>query len=209
MLRLLIPLGLLLLVDLYFFQIIKTAGGDLASKWRTILFIAYWLVSLLTIFVVVYSNLRESWPNHIKYYLFSIMLMLFIPKLFGVIFLLGEDVFRFGKGVIGLFGSTSFKLSTDGGIEAEYTPSDNVKKFQLYGWIFETHLSYKISAKYTPLNEPPLTPAHSSSWVSKTGNVLKTGVELFVAGTFVYIVGSAAILAAGPLALGYMAMNSA
>ena len=113
MLRLLIPLGLLLLVDLYFFQVIKTVGGDLASKWRTMLFIGYWLISLLTIFVVVYSNLRESWPNHIKYYLFSIMLVLFIPKLLGVIFLLGEDVFRFGKGVIGLFGSTEEAFLAD------------------------------------------------------------------------------------------------
>jgi predicted MPP superfamily phosphohydrolase len=106
MIRLLIPLGLLLLVDLYFFQIVKTAGSDLASKWRTILFIGYWLISLLTIAVVIFSNLRESWPNHIKYYLFSIMLVLFVPKLIGVIFLVGEDAFRFGKGLLGLFGST-------------------------------------------------------------------------------------------------------
>jgi predicted MPP superfamily phosphohydrolase len=106
MIRLLIPLGLLLLLDLYFFQIVKTAGSDLASKWRTILFIGYWLISLLTIAVVIFSNLRESWPNHIKYYLFSIMLVLFVPKLIGVIFLVGEDAFRFGKGLLGLFAST-------------------------------------------------------------------------------------------------------
>lgn len=106
MIRLLIPLGLLLLLDLYFFQIVKTAGSDLASKWRTILFIGYWLISLLTIAVVIFSNLRESSPNHIKYYLFSIMLVLFVPKLIGVIFLVGEDAFRFGKGLLGLFAST-------------------------------------------------------------------------------------------------------
>ncbi len=113
MFRLLIPLGLLLLVDFYFFQIIRTAGNDLASKWRIILFAVYWFISLLTIVIIVLSSFRESWPNHLRYYMFSFMLVLFIPKLIGVLFLLGEDVFRLGHGVVGIFGTSDDSFLSD------------------------------------------------------------------------------------------------
>ncbi|MCF8460617.1 MAG: metallophosphoesterase [Flavobacteriales bacterium] len=113
MFRLLIPLGLLLLIDFYFFQTIKTVGNDLTTKWRMALFVGYWLISFLTLAVIVLSSFRESWPNHIRYYMFSFMLVLFIPKLIGVIFLLGEDVFRMGKGVIGVFGSPDDTFLSD------------------------------------------------------------------------------------------------
>ena len=113
MFRLLIPLGLLLLVDLYFFQIVKTAGNDLAAKWRIVLFAGYWFISLLTIGIIILSTFRESWPNHVRYYMFSFMLVLFIPKLIGVLFLLGEDIFRMGSGLVGLFGTADDSFLTD------------------------------------------------------------------------------------------------
>lgn len=102
MLRLLIPIGLLLLIDFYFFQIIRTAGHDLSAKRKELLFAGYWLVTLLTIAIVILSTFQVSWPNHVKYYLFSFMLVLLVPKLIGILFLIGEDVFRLGKGILGL-----------------------------------------------------------------------------------------------------------
>jgi predicted MPP superfamily phosphohydrolase len=113
MFRLLIPLGLLLLIDLYFFQTIKTVDNDLTTKWRMVLFLGYWLISFLTLAVVVLSSFRVSWPNHIRYYMFSFMLVLFIPKLIGVLFLLGEDVFRLVNGVVGIFGSPDDPFLSD------------------------------------------------------------------------------------------------
>ncbi|MCF8465661.1 MAG: metallophosphoesterase [Flavobacteriales bacterium] len=113
MFRLFIPLGLLLLVDVYFFQAFKTVGNDLPSKWRIMLFVGYWLISFLTLVGILFGSLRDSWPNHIRYYLFSFILVLFIPKLIGVFILLGEDLFRMGKGVIGIFASSEDTFLSD------------------------------------------------------------------------------------------------
>lgn len=113
MIRFLIPFTLLFLFDLYFFQIVKTVGSDLTSKWRTILFTGYWIISLVTAVVVILSSFRESWPNHVRYYLFSFMLVLLVPKAIGVLFLLGEDLLRITKGVIGIFSSTNDTFLSD------------------------------------------------------------------------------------------------
>lgn len=72
-----------------------------------IAFGGYWLITIVTIAAIVFSSFRESWPNYFRYYMFSVMLVLFIPKVIGVVFLLGEDLFRLGNGVVGLFDSAS------------------------------------------------------------------------------------------------------
>ena len=113
MFRLFLPLGLLLLVDFYFFQLVRTAGNDLVSKWRVLLFAGYWFITFLTIAIIVLSSFRDTWPNHLRYYLFSFMLVLFIPKLIGILFLLGEDIFRLGSGFIGIFKSSDDSFLDD------------------------------------------------------------------------------------------------
>lgn len=105
MLRLLIPIGLLLAIDLYFFQSIKTIGQDLTDKWQTVLYSSYWLTTLITFVALYVSATRESLPNHVRYYLFSAILVFIVPKIMGIIILLGEDLFRVGNGVVGLFAS--------------------------------------------------------------------------------------------------------
>jgi predicted MPP superfamily phosphohydrolase len=45
--------------------------------------------------------------------MFSFMLVLFVPKLIGVLFLLGEDVFRIGNGVVGVFGTSDDRFLSD------------------------------------------------------------------------------------------------
>lgn len=105
MLRFLIPLGLLLAIDLYFFQSVRTSVQDLSLRWKTIWHIAFWTASMLTYAAILFSATRDSLPNFVRYYLFSFMLVLTIPKVVGIIFLFGEDIFRLGNGVIGLFGS--------------------------------------------------------------------------------------------------------
>lgn len=105
MLRLLILLGLLFLIDLYFFQIIRIIGSDFSQKWRLVLFGGYWLTSAFVAVVIIFSSFRAYWPNHIRYYIFSFIMVLFIPKLIGILILLGEDVFRLGKGVFSFIGS--------------------------------------------------------------------------------------------------------
>ncbi|MCF8276433.1 MAG: metallophosphoesterase [Flavobacteriales bacterium] len=107
MLRLLIPIALLILIDLYFFQLVKTSVQDLSQNWRTAIQFGYWSATICVMVILFFTANRNGLPNHVRYYLFSLMLVLLIPKLMGILVLLSEDIFRFGKGVMGLFGSTT------------------------------------------------------------------------------------------------------
>ena len=102
MIALLIPISLLLAIDLYFFQLVKTSVVGFPERWRLAIYGLYWLINVLVIGSLVVSAFRQTLPNHIRYYVFSIALVFIIPKLVGIIFLLGEDVFRLGSGVIGI-----------------------------------------------------------------------------------------------------------
>lgn len=106
MLRFLIPLGLLLAIDLYFFQMVRVIGSDHSSKWKMLIQSAYWSIHLLFYAAIIWSAIKESIPNYIRYYFFSLLLVLVIPKLFGLIFLLGEDILRTGKGIVGFFAQS-------------------------------------------------------------------------------------------------------
>ena len=103
MFMLLIPLGLLVGIDLYFFQILKTVLGESSDRLRFTVYAIYWLVSITMILLVFLSADRSTFPVHIRYYIFSVLLLVLIPKLLGSLFLVGEDLFRLGEGVIGLF----------------------------------------------------------------------------------------------------------
>lgn len=102
-LQLILPLGLLLAVDLYFFQIIRTVFGNQPDSLKFGIYILYWILNTLIISGLFLSSDRSLLPNHTRYYIFSVMLVFFIPKLIGSIFLLGEDLFRFVSGIVGIF----------------------------------------------------------------------------------------------------------
>lgn len=105
LLPLIVPVAILLLIDLYFFQLVKTAVQELSDRWRYAINGAYWLFSVGLIVVVFWASVQTSLPNYQRYFLFSMLLVFLIPKVVGIVFLLGEDVFRVGNGLVGKFKS--------------------------------------------------------------------------------------------------------
>lgn len=103
--RLFIPLLLLFLVDVYFFQTVKTLTAEIGQRSRLAIYAGYWLLTVASFAAVYFAAFGESLPNHIRYYLLSFILVLLAPKLVGVAFMLVEDLGRIGSGVLGLFGS--------------------------------------------------------------------------------------------------------
>lgn len=103
LIQLIIPVGLLLAIDIYFFQILKTLLANQPDALRIGIFVLYWLINAGIIAGLMISSDRSFLPNHTRYYIFSVMLVFFIPKLIGCAFLLGEDLFRLGSGLWGLF----------------------------------------------------------------------------------------------------------
>lgn len=108
---LLIPVALLLLIDLYFFQLIKTLLVDSNGRIDNLVYAGYWIFNLSLIGLVVISSNRSALPNHIRYYIFSILLLFLIPKLIGILAVLSEDIFRFGKYLTTLVTTEEVRVS--------------------------------------------------------------------------------------------------
>lgn len=113
LLPLLIPVALLLIIDTYFYQLVRTASQELSDRARLAITIAYWTISVGIIILVVWGSVQTSLPNYQRYLLFSILLVFLIPKLVGIVFLVGEDIFRLGNGIVGKFSESDTPFLSD------------------------------------------------------------------------------------------------
>lgn len=96
----LIPIAFMLLVDLYFFQLVRTVAQELGPRLRLAVYWLYWLLSAGLLLLLLWSAVQPTMPNHQRYFIFSVMLVFLVPKLVGVLFLFGEDMFRFANGIV-------------------------------------------------------------------------------------------------------------
>lgn len=97
LLRVFAILVLLLLVDLYVFQGVKTLTRDAQPKTRLIIHIIYWVINFSLFFAMLYGMFRidrTTGPTHYLSRLFAFFLLLFLPKLIFFIALLLEDIYR-------------------------------------------------------------------------------------------------------------------
>ena len=103
--RILLPLVLLSLVDIYAYQAFKTLSRD--QVWIRY---GYWIVSVLFLILVLYTILnfdRSSGPqNPVFKVVMASFVLLFVPKLIISLFLLTEDVTRMLVGVAGQFSGS-------------------------------------------------------------------------------------------------------
>ena len=108
-------LFLIILLDLYVYQALKTVtaqGGTKTTRW---VFIVYWTVSLVSVgcmLTILFSN-YESWHKLLRTYLFATIIGLFIAKFVSGIFLLVDDLRR-GFQYLGSFWIPSWKQSSEG-----------------------------------------------------------------------------------------------
>lgn len=110
---LLLPIGLLLAVDLYFFQLIKTVLIDSSDKLRWLIYGFYWSLSVITAVLLFASSDKNLFPTHVRYCIFSGLLVFLIPKLIGSLFLLGEDIYRLGNVIASVFGESNEQFMLD------------------------------------------------------------------------------------------------
>ncbi len=100
MLRFIIPALLLLAIDVYFFQAIKQLSLHLEPRWKTVAYSAYWATSIGALVLMVTAMQLQNVQPYVRYYLLSAIMVLTLPKVLGILFLLGEDITRVGGGVI-------------------------------------------------------------------------------------------------------------
>lgn len=87
---------LILGLDFYVFQAVKTATRDLSADAAKYIRIAYWVITALTLgtFYATYFIHMESWPKALRAYLFGGILVVYASKLILLAFLLIDDIVR-------------------------------------------------------------------------------------------------------------------
>ncbi len=98
MVRLFFILLLVLLIDIYVFQAIRTVTGTLSPGLRKVIQFVYWAVSLIslgTLLLVLLS--RGTSPTPLRMQVANLLFILFISKLVIVFFLVLDDVVRVGQ----------------------------------------------------------------------------------------------------------------
>jgi predicted MPP superfamily phosphohydrolase len=95
MFRLIITLLLVLLIDIYVFQAVRTVAAGFSPGIRKAVFILYWAVSLFTLGTLLLALLtRGSAPNPVRMQVANVLFILFISKLVVVLFLFLDDLVR-------------------------------------------------------------------------------------------------------------------
>jgi len=115
LIRFLILLAVLLLLDVYFFQAIKTIAVDWSEVKRNIVFRTYWAITLFSIVFGIFTIVTYQHPLLPKFvYLYTICVLFIITvsKLIGSIFLMVDDVQRLVQWTFSLFNQNNNDLST-------------------------------------------------------------------------------------------------
>ncbi|WP_147202644.1 metallophosphoesterase [Segetibacter aerophilus] len=87
---------IMLMLDLYVFQVLKALASGASEKTRLVIYVVYWALSVSSIaFLLLLPYLNtESWPKNVRNYLFATIAGLFIAKLLATIFFLIDDIRR-------------------------------------------------------------------------------------------------------------------
>lgn len=192
---LLIVAGLMIVLDIYFFQIVRLLTHNAAPRTRTMVHTGYWIVSVLVILLLLllpYLNL-DNVRKGLRSTLFAVLVGFFIFKLFACIFFLIDDIRR---GIQWLWGKLFFANADVGDQQA----SPSISRSLFLSWLgiavggglfasliygFTNKYNYKI--KRVPLQFPNLPSAfkglrivqisdiHSGSFTDKAA--VKKGVD--------------------------------
>jgi predicted MPP superfamily phosphohydrolase len=118
--RTLILLAVLFIIDFYVFQGVKLLTRNAAPHTSRIIAIAFWSVSVFCFSVIITGLFIDwhTWPKAIRTYSFAFIFVTYFSKLFFVLFLLIDDIFRLFRLVTGWITSKPAVAATEGAIEA-------------------------------------------------------------------------------------------
>src|SRR5436305_9624263 len=83
-------------IDLYVFQVVKMLCSSSSQRTRSIIFTAYWTVSIaIIIFFILLPLLNtERWPKNLRNYIFVTIIGFFFAKVLASVFFLVDDLRR-------------------------------------------------------------------------------------------------------------------
>ncbi|HET6254781.1 MAG TPA: metallophosphoesterase [Puia sp.] len=136
-----------LVLDLYVFQAIKTVSQAASPRTRSMIYTSYWAVSILAVLIICflpYLHRRFTW---IQGYTFFILIGFYLAKVLVALFLLLDDVRRVFQWIAG-------RLLAGSG-PAPVAPTDGISRSVFMSWLglglgagLYTSLLYGFSNKY-------------------------------------------------------------
>jgi predicted MPP superfamily phosphohydrolase len=113
--RVLIVGFVLLLIDWYFYQAVITVLKGASITKRNVVFYIYWGFSIFSFLVLLTPTIFSvsDFPKFVRVYVLAIVVLLFISKLIGVIFILLDDILRLFRWIGSYLIKPAVTASTD------------------------------------------------------------------------------------------------
>ena len=190
------------LLDLYVYQSVKYVFQDASLLTKRVLFALYWLTSLAALAGFLYYNLgsKTAMSRDMRTVIFSLIFINYFSKIFGVVFLLIDDLWRAVQWAwLKISGGSSEAVASGADSEGGISRSDFLVKTSLiatavpalgmsYGIISGAH-DYRVRRLTVKLKDLPrafdgirlgqISDIHSGSFYNKTA--VKGGVEMLLA----------------------------
>lgn len=111
-----LPVALIILVDIYVFQAVKSVFSTAKPNTQRIANICYWLLSSVTYIAVLILILKgySNWHGWSKILVIGVAQAIFFGKLLVVVFLLADDLFRIFRWMFNVSTSTTNPETTNG-----------------------------------------------------------------------------------------------
>jgi predicted MPP superfamily phosphohydrolase len=110
---------ILLLLDFYIFQVVKSLASGASERTKIVVYGVYWSLSLLAIILVLvlpFINV-DTWPKTFRTYLFAVLIGFFLCKVLASAFFLIDDLRRGVMWVVGrVYSTTGAQYATNNGI---------------------------------------------------------------------------------------------
>lgn len=124
-----IIVGIMLVLEIYVFQAVKMVLPASSPRFRLTIIVIYWLFAALmlgTLMALPYLN-YESWPKHVRTYVFALLVGAFFSMLITSLFLAVDDIRRGATWII----VRIFRNPEEGGITAE----EGISRSAFFSWL--------------------------------------------------------------------------
>ena len=195
--RFLIVLSIIVLVDLYFFQSLKTVTATWAESKRVIASRIYWGITISGAIFLLFSTITYKNPvinRTVGLYIFCFYMILLISKLIGSLPLMFEDIGRGVKWIVAFFNKgTDMPAVKDGMSRGKFISYSALTLAaipfgtMIYGMV-KTAFDFKIQRKKIPIAKLPaafeglkivqISDIHSGSFISDAH--FKNAVEMIM-----------------------------
>jgi hypothetical protein len=108
--------GLLILIDFYVFQAVKTVTQSFTASSRKAIYFTYWGFNIATVVGIILLLFIgfENVSSQVRNFFMTWVIAMFLAKTFIVLFLLIDDIIRLVRWIVGLFETKPVEISPNG-----------------------------------------------------------------------------------------------